>query len=54
MVHNGGYNPANTKYLYNVYTMLGQRRRRWVDVLCLLGILPPRPRLWTDSAFIMW
>ena len=24
--------PANTKHLYNIYTMLDQRRRRWADV----------------------
>ena len=26
-------NPANIKHLYNIYTMLDQRRRRWVDVV---------------------
>ena len=25
--------PANTKHLYNIYTMLDQRQRRWVAVL---------------------
>ena len=25
--------PANTKHLYNIYTMLDQRRRRWADVV---------------------
>ena len=25
--------PANTKHLYNMYTMLGQRRRRWADIV---------------------
>ena len=25
--------PANTKHLYNIYTMLDQRRRRWDDVV---------------------
>ena len=25
--------PANTKHLYNTYTMLDQRRRRWADVV---------------------
>ena len=25
--------PANTKYLYNIYIMLDQRRRRWADVV---------------------
>ena len=25
--------PANTKHLYNIYAMLAQRRRRWVDVV---------------------
>ena len=24
---------TNTKHLYNIYTMLGQRRRRWADVV---------------------
>ena len=24
---------ANTKLVYNIYTMLGQRRRRWADVV---------------------
>ena len=25
--------PVNTKYLYNIYTMLDQRQRRWADVV---------------------
>ena len=25
--------PVNTTHLYTIYTMLGQRRRRWADVL---------------------
>ena len=25
--------PANTKHLYNIYTMMDQRRRRWADVV---------------------
>ena len=25
--------PANTKHLYNIYSMLDQRRRRWADVV---------------------
>ena len=25
--------PVNTEHLYNIYTMLGQRRRRWADVV---------------------
>ena len=29
-------NPANTKHLYNIYAMLGQRRRRWADVVLML------------------
>ena len=28
--------PANTKHLYNIYTMLDQRRRRWADVVWML------------------
>ena len=33
--------PVNRKYLYNIYTMLDQRRRRWADIVyklckCLL------------------
>ena len=28
-----GNNPANTKHLYNIYTMLDQRRRRWDDIV---------------------
>ena len=28
--------PANTKYLYNICTMLDQRRRRWADVVQML------------------
>ena len=27
---------ANTKHLYNIYTMLDQRRRRWADVVYML------------------
>ena len=30
------HNPANTKHLYNICTMLDQRRRRWVDVVQML------------------
>ena len=30
------YSPANTKKMYNIYTMLDQRRRRWVDVSKML------------------
>ena len=26
-------NPANTKHLHNIYTMLDQRLRRWADFL---------------------
>ena len=32
----GGNNPVNmvnTKQLYNIYTMLDQRRRRWADIV---------------------
>ena len=25
--------PTNTEHLYNIYTMLDQRRRRWADVV---------------------
>ena len=25
--------PVNTNHLYNICTMLGQRRRRWADVV---------------------
>ena len=25
--------PANTKHLYNIYTMLDKRRRRWTDIV---------------------
>ena len=28
--------PANTKHLYNICTMLDQRRRRWADVVQML------------------
>ena len=28
--------PVNTKHLYNICTMLDQRRRRWVDVVQML------------------
>ena len=28
--------PVNTKHLYNIYTMLDQRRRRWADVVYML------------------
>ena len=28
--------PANTKHLYNICTMLDQRRRRWADVVEML------------------
>ena len=31
----GAY-PANTKYLYNIFIMLDQRRRRWADVVQML------------------
>ena len=29
-------NPVNTKYLYDICTMLDQRRRRWADVVQML------------------
>ena len=28
--------PANTKHLYNICTMLDQRRRRWADAVQML------------------
>ena len=28
--------PVNTKHLYNICTMLDQRRRRWADVVQML------------------
>ena len=28
--------PVNTKYLYNISTMLDQRRRRWADFAQML------------------
>ena len=50
--HNGGFNifnigtnpmyvlfdlnPANTKHLHNICTMLDQRRRRWANVVQIL------------------
>ena len=30
-------NPANIKHLYNICTMLDQRRRRWANVVQILG-----------------
>ena len=30
------YNQANTKHLYSICKMLGQRRRRWTDVVQML------------------
>ena len=30
------FNPVNTKHLYNICTMLGQRRRRWPNVVQML------------------
>ena len=27
------YHPVNSKHLYNIYTMLVQRQRRWSDVV---------------------
>ena len=30
------YDPVNTKHLYNICTMLNQRRRRWADVVQML------------------
>ena len=32
----GGNVPVNTKHLYNICTTLGQRRRRWADVVQML------------------
>ena len=34
LLHNN--NPVNTKHLYNICTMLDQRRRRWADVVQML------------------
>ena len=31
--------PVNTNYLYNIYTMLDQRRGRWDDVVCYTNVL---------------
>ena len=28
--------PENTKHLYNICTMLGQRRRRWANIVQML------------------
>ena len=35
LIENGNSvtNLANTKHLYNIYTILDQRRRRWADVV---------------------
>ena len=30
------HDPVNTKHLYNICTMLDQRRRRWADVVQML------------------
>ena len=30
--------PANTKHLHNIITLLGQRRRRWSDIVQMLFI----------------
>ena len=35
-IDNFCYYPANTKHLYNICTMLDQRRRRWADVVQML------------------
>ena len=32
----GPSGPANTKHMYNICTMLDQRRRRWADVVQML------------------
>ena len=32
-ISTNGYGTANTKKLYNIYAMLEQRQRRWVDVV---------------------
>ena len=31
--HRTSGSPANTKHLYNIYTMLAQRRRRWANIV---------------------
>ena len=36
MLSVGGLNPANTKHLHNICTMLDQRLRRWADVVQML------------------
>ena len=33
---NGVISPVNTKHLYDICTMLDQRRRRWDDVVQML------------------
>ena len=42
--------PANTKHLYNICTMLNQRRRRWADVVQMLYkcFVFARRRRWAD------
>ena len=42
--------PENTRHLYNIYTMLDQRRRRWADIVwmlykCFVILLGPAPAL---------
>ena len=32
-IYTFSHRPANTKHLYNIHTMLDQRRRRWADVV---------------------
>ena len=34
--YNGRPTPVSPKHLYNIYTKLDQRRRRWADVVQIL------------------
>ena len=36
LCHEPAIIPVSTKHLYNIYTMLDQRRRRWADVVEIL------------------
>ena len=36
IIHEASAIPENTKHLYNIFTMLDQRRRRWADVVLML------------------
>ena len=50
------FNPVNTKHLYNICTMLDQRRRHWINVVQMLYkcFVFSRNSRWFGTAYYDW